>query len=299
LVAVITGTVKVIFSRKNRTRVLKYEESIEPEDKRVPESAKWLNDFAEKLWDNYSIYAGEQIMAQVGPILQANKPPQLSDIKLESIDLGDECPDFNNMNIIKSSDPNELIFDVDLYWDSPFFSIVVAVKYGVWASIKIGNFKISAKARIKAKLVPQPPFASWVQVQLLEPPQYDLDVKPMSSGPDLLELPGLSQMIRVVVNSVLGDMLVAPKSLQVDLIPKTTDANGPKKTGLAFKPMDGEGNAVADSFVSGLSSIGGMGSSAVDGVGKAFGAVGDGAMGAVGGVGKAFGGLVSHKSPSS
>jgi len=259
LVPLFATTIKTVFQRNVRNRVIEFEAKQLESKERSQETVEWLNGLVSKIWINYNLFAAEQIVHSVEPALKQKKPGGVTDIKFEEFDLGDYPPEFSDFLVHKTDDPNELIFDANLFWHSNLV-IKVGVQFEIWASVRISDLSLSSRARIHANLIPQPPFASVVRIQLLQEPEISIDVQPLSSGVDIMALPGFSQMIHYQVTRTVKDMLVAPKFVEIKLDSETQPETEKKKIKPTFTPKTGDGciGGMAATVGSSFRSVGGF-----------------------------------------
>jgi len=190
----------------------------------------------------------------------------MSDFKFEEFDFGDYPPEFSDFLVHKTNN-DELLFDANLFWHSNLV-IKVGVKYEVWGSVRISDLTLNARARIHAKLIPQPPFASVVSLQLLQDPIININVQPLSSGVNIMQLPGLSQLIHYEVTETVKKMLVAPKFLEIVLLSENEPETEKQKTKVNFNQKTGDGciGGIAATVGSSFRAVGGFGYSAVSSV---------------------------------
>jgi len=160
----------------------------------------------------------------------------MSDFKFEEFDFGDYPPEFSDFLVHKTNN-DELLFDANLFWHSNLV-IKVGVKYEVWGSVRISDLTLNARARIHAKLIPQPPFASVVSLQLLQDPIININVQPLSSGVNIMQLPGLSQLIHYEVTETVKKMLVAPKFLEIVLLSENEPETEKQKNKSELQPKN-------------------------------------------------------------
>ena len=56
------------------------------------ERVQWVNDLIDQLWPNIKAAAAGIVREQIGPQLRENKPAWISDISVESFQLGEKAP---------------------------------------------------------------------------------------------------------------------------------------------------------------------------------------------------------------
>jgi len=299
LIPLFATSLKTIFRRKAVQQSIEAELELIGQRERVPESVEWLNRLIEKIWTNYTLFAADLIIEKGNPILKDATAAHLGDCRIEKFKFGDVPPRLSNF-LVHKADADNLIFDANIDWPSDLSITVYAEKAMLPVHIKISNLLVRARARIDAKLLPQPPFASIIHLQLLEKPDVDIDVRPIATvGPDILEIPPFN-LIRIYVTSTIVNMLLVPKFLEINLAEAHESADKLQGLKNAVKEKEGMIGGVTSTVGSGvsavgdgLSAVGGAGLSAVKGVGgvgiSAVKGVGDG----VGKIGKGIGGLVT------
>eukprot|EP00123_Amoebidium_parasiticum_P018624 comp24255_c0_seq1/m.44975 comp24255_c0_seq1/g.44975 ORF comp24255_c0_seq1/g.44975 comp24255_c0_seq1/m.44975 type:complete len:537 (-) comp24255_c0_seq1:125-1735(-) len=252
------------------------------------ESVVFLNQLFGKVWTNFPGFIEEQVKKNVQAQLDANKPPALTELKLDDFQLGKSHPQLSNFRLWHDS-PQEIKFDVQLDWDSDLSITITAAKNAIKIPVTVSHISLHARLRVFARLLPnKSPFVSYVWVQALEKPDIDLRTN--------LPVVDVIGVVRLAVSEAAYAVMGYPRRVEVD-IGKLMNAEITDQD-LLPPPLPAE---LAGSFlgafgglVGGLvGGVAGIGGAVISGTGSL--AVGAGKMGvgAVVGVGKVGAGAVS------
>ena len=73
-------------------------------------------------------------------------------------------------------------------------------------------------ARIRVQLTSSPPFVSLATITLLGQPKIQMKATPVKRGlMNVMNIPGLSGWIQSTIDATVGEMVVAPRSMTLDL----------------------------------------------------------------------------------
>ncbi|XP_078376188.1 extended synaptotagmin-2-like isoform X2 [Oculina patagonica] len=176
------------------------------------ERAEWLNKMLVQLWPYINDMVVKILKEQVEPEIQKNVPGFLSSIHFEEISLGQVPPRIGGIKTYTHNvDRNEIIMDVDLIYagDSDFELSVKGVTVG------IEDLQIRGSLRVILRpLIPAAPLVGGVSVFFLNRPDIDFDLTNMAN---ILDIPGLSDIIRGVIDDVVAGFVVLPNRITVPL----------------------------------------------------------------------------------
>jgi len=273
------------------------------------ESVVWINQLLSKVWANFNISMEDLIMKELGKTLEEKCPPSLSSLSLKKVSVGQHPPVLSQFKIWREAE-TELKFDCRLDWASDLLFVVNVGKAGVVMPVQVKNLALSAHTRICAQLLPNTyPYCSSVTIQILEKPLVDVAVNALV---EVTEIPGLVYFIRSTIMDIVGNLLVLPNKLDINILdllgvdlPPEFVADNPKAARSnvlqsGFKLVGSAASNTTDAVLgvgqlgfSAISGVGNLGVSAVSSAGRVgFDAVsGAGRLGAgaVTGMGKGMG----------
>ncbi|XP_042015978.1 calcium-dependent lipid-binding protein-like [Salvia splendens] len=183
----------------------------------VFEQVKWLNKHLNKLWPFLADAAEAIIRDSVEPTLEEYRPPGISSLKFSTLSLGTVAPKIEGIRV-QSLKEGQITMDIDFRWGgNP--DIVLAVEAARIASIPIQLKDLQVFTVIRAifQLSDEIPCISAVVVALLAEPKPRIDYTLKAVGGSLTALPGVSDMIDDIVNSIITDTLQWPHRIVVPL----------------------------------------------------------------------------------
>lgn len=186
------------------------------------EKVKWLNKMLEKIWPSVALAASKLIETIVEPMLETYAPPGFK-MKFSKLFLGNVAPYIEGikMQMIKQG---QLIMDLDFKWGGDP-SIILAVRTPVGANlpIQLKNFKFFAKVRVIFKLAEGIPCIAGVVVALLNEPKPEIRYTLKLIGGSLSGVPGISDVIKDIVDTAVADSLQWPHRIVVPIAQPPVD----------------------------------------------------------------------------
>lgn len=137
---------------------------------------------------------------------------KLSGFKFDRIQLGTIPPRIGGVKVYdKNTSRNEIILDADLFYASDCdINFQLA---GMKAGIK--DFQIHGTVRVIMKpLITKMPLVGGLQIFFLNNPEVDFNLVGVA---DLLDMPGLSDMLRRIIVEQIGAIMVLPNKLPIAL----------------------------------------------------------------------------------
>ncbi|KAK2570434.1 Extended synaptotagmin-3 [Acropora cervicornis] len=144
----------------------------------------------------------------VEPEIQKNVPSFLSSIHFGEISLGQVPPRIGGIKTYSHNvDRNEIILDIDLIYagDSDFELSVKGVTVGIEDLQVRGSMRV-----ILRPLIPAAPLVGGVSVFFLNRPDIDFDLTNLAN---ILDIPGLSDILRGVIDDVVASIVVLPNKI--------------------------------------------------------------------------------------
>lgn len=145
-------------------------------------------------------------------VAEALKEYKLNGFKFDRILLGTIPPRIGGVKVYdKNTSRNEIILDADLFYASDCdINFQLA---GMRAGIK--DFQIHGMIRVIMKpLISKIPLVGGLQVFFLNNPDIDFNLVGVA---DLLDMPGLSDMLRRIIIEQIGAIMVLPNKLPISL----------------------------------------------------------------------------------
>lgn len=177
------------------------------------ERCEWLNRILKQVWPNANFYAKSLIKDSIEPnIQQALAGYKLNGFKFDRMILGTIPPRIGGVKVYdKNVSRNEIIMDLDLFYAGDCdinFSLS-----GLRGGIK--DFQIHGTVRVIMKpLISQMPLIGGLQIFFLNNPNIDFNLVGVV---DLLDMPGLSDILRKIIVDQVAAIMVLPNKLPIIL----------------------------------------------------------------------------------
>ncbi|EFI28597.1 meiotically up-regulated 190 protein [Coprinopsis cinerea okayama7 len=212
-----------------------------------PESAIWLNGFLKSVWPLINPGLFTAVCDMLEDSLQASLPAMIHGVKVAELGQGSEpvrilgirCldkgaaatatgdgmegeeGDFVNMEVAvgyRAKDTSGLkglrARAANLHILMEFWLSGGGLKLPVWVELE----GLLAIARFRIQLMSTPPFLSLMTMTLLGQPKLKMKCTPLKRGLlNVMDIPGLSGWLQSTIDATIKDMLVAPRSMNVDL----------------------------------------------------------------------------------
>lgn len=165
------------------------------------------------MWPNANHFARDLVHNVIEPnVAKALAEYKLSGFKFDRILLGTIPPRIGGIKVYdKNVARNEIIMDVDLFYASDC-NINFQLS-GMRGGIK--DFQIHGKLRVIMKpLISKMPLIGGLQIFFLNNPNIDFNLVGVV---DLLDMPGLSDMLRRIITEQIGAFMVLPNKLPITL----------------------------------------------------------------------------------
>ncbi|KAJ4770201.1 Calcium-dependent lipid-binding (CaLB domain) family protein [Rhynchospora pubera] len=212
-------------------RRLQYEERKSANQKRLlsdAETVRWLNHAVEKIWPIcMERIASQQFLMPIVPwFLDKFKPWTAKKAVLQNLYLGRNPPIFTDIRVMRNStDDDHLVLELGMnFLSGEDMNAVLSVQlrkrlgFGITANMHITGMHIEGKILVGVKFLRQWPFLGRVRVCFVEPPYFQMTVKPIfGHGLDVAELPGISGWLDKLLDIAFRQTLVEPNMLVVDV----------------------------------------------------------------------------------
>ncbi|XP_055676683.1 extended synaptotagmin-2 isoform X2 [Lutzomyia longipalpis] len=177
------------------------------------ERCEWVNRILKQVWPNANHFAKGLIKNTIEPNIQkALANYKLNSFKFDRMILGTIPPRIGGVKVYdKNISRNEIIMDLDLFYASDCdinFSLG-----GMRGGIK--DFQIHGMVRVVMKpLINKMPLVGGLQIFFLNNPNIDFNLVGVV---DLLDMPGLNDMLRRIIIEQVGAIMVLPNKLPITL----------------------------------------------------------------------------------
>ncbi|KAJ4982422.1 hypothetical protein NE237_033259 [Protea cynaroides] len=210
---------------------LQFEESKQANQRRVlsdSETVRWLNHAVEKIWPIcMEQIASQRLLLPIIPwFLEKYKPWTAKKAVIQHLYLGRNAPMFTEIRVLRqSADDDHLVLELGMnFLSGDDMSGILAVKmrkrlgFGIWAKMHVTGMHVEGKVLVGVKFLREWPFLGRLRVCFVEPPYFQMTVKPIfSHGLDVTELPGIAGWLDKLLAIAFEQTLVEPNMLVVDV----------------------------------------------------------------------------------
>ncbi|XP_067127091.1 extended synaptotagmin-2 [Centruroides vittatus] len=177
------------------------------------ERAEWVNKIMRQLWPFVGHYVKNLLKESVERSIRESLPLYMRSFVFEKIILGDIPPRIGGIKVYQENVArNEIIMDLEVMYSGDCH-IQVKVKR-MKAGIK--DVQVNGKVRVVLKpLVKKMPLIGAVTVFFLNNPAIDFNLTNLA---DVLDIPGLSDLLRKAIMDQLAALMVLPNKITVPLI---------------------------------------------------------------------------------
>ncbi|XP_078176898.1 C2 domain-containing protein At1g53590-like isoform X3 [Carex rostrata] len=145
---------------------------------------------------------------------------------LQNLYLGRNPPIFTDIRVLRhSADDDHLVLEMGMnFLTGDDMNAVLSVQltkrlgFGITANLHVTGMHVEGKILVGVKFLRQWPFLERVRVCFVEPPYFQMTVKPIfGHGLDVAELPGISGWLDKLLDVAFRQTLVEPNMLVVDV----------------------------------------------------------------------------------
>ncbi|OEL19411.1 C2 domain-containing protein [Dichanthelium oligosanthes] len=201
------------------------------------ETVRWLNYAVETIWPVcMERVASEQFLLPIFPwFLEKFKPWTARKAVIQSLYLGRNPPMFTDIRVVRqSTDDDHLVLEIGMNFlsaDDMDARMAVQLRkrlgFGITANMHITGMHVEGKVLVGVRFLRQWPFIGRVRVCFVEPPYFQMTVKPLfGHGLDVTELPGISGWLDRMLDVAFGQTLVEPNMLVIDLEKFASESEG-------------------------------------------------------------------------
>ncbi|ESO96571.1 extended synaptotagmin-like protein 2-like protein variant [Lottia gigantea] len=184
------------------------------------ERAEWLNKMIQQLWPYIGDYVKDLLHKSIEPAVKKSLPVALAaSFRFSQIDLGDIPPRIGGIKVYTENvRRDEIYMDLEIIYSSDS-EITVQAK-GINAGIK--DLQIHGTMRVIFKpLISRIPLFGGLSVFFLNNPTVDFNLTSLANA---FDLPGLSDMLKNIVQEQIANIMVLPNRIPVSMV-KGLDLN--------------------------------------------------------------------------
>ncbi|VDK74121.1 unnamed protein product [Litomosoides sigmodontis] len=178
------------------------------------ERVEWLNKVILQLWPYITEYSKHFMREYIEPEVKSQLPAIFRSFKFTKMDMGDIPCRVGGIKVYTHNvGRDRIIVDMDIaYAGDADFDVSIAGFTG-----GLNQLQFSGKLRAVLKpLLPYPPMVGGVSGFFLEKPKIDFNLTGMG---EFVELPGLLNAIRAIIDSQVSSLCVLPNEIIVPLAP--------------------------------------------------------------------------------
>ncbi|KAM3724388.1 Extended synaptotagmin-2 [Dirofilaria immitis] len=178
------------------------------------ERVEWLNKVILQLWPYITEYSKRFMREYIEPQVKSQLPSIFRSFKFTKMDMGDIPCRVGGIKVYTHNvGRDRIIVDMDVaYAGDADFDVTVAGFTG-----GLNQLQFSGKLRaVLRPLLPYPPMVGGVSGFFLEKPKIDFNLTGMG---EFVELPGLLNAIRAIIDSQVSALCVLPNEIVVPLAP--------------------------------------------------------------------------------
>ncbi|XP_038058006.1 extended synaptotagmin-2-like isoform X2 [Patiria miniata] len=180
------------------------------------ERAEWLNKMVKQMWPFIEGYVVTMLRDTVEPAVLKALPSYLKSFKFETIKLGTYPPRIGGVKVYTDQvGRDEIILDLELFYAGNC-DIEISVKALKRIKAGIESLQLHGTLRVEMKpLVDKVPLVGGMSIYFLNKPAIDFNLTNLA---DVLDIPGLSGILRTILEDQLANFLVLPNRLPIKLI---------------------------------------------------------------------------------
>ncbi|XP_072173844.1 extended synaptotagmin-2-like [Diadema setosum] len=180
------------------------------------ERAEWLNKIVKHLWPYVEGYVEDLLRTSVEPAVQDNLPSYLKSFRFEKIRLGRYPPRIGGVKVYTEHvGRDEMILDLEIFYAGDC-DIEISVKTVKRLKAGIQDLQLHGNLRVEMRpLVNKMPLIGGMSIYFLNRPAIDFNLTNLA---DLLDVPGLSNLLHGILEDQLACFLVLPNRIPLTLI---------------------------------------------------------------------------------
>lgn len=206
------------------------------------ESMEWLNTFLDTYWPMIEPTVAQMVVQEVNRTLVDNPaiPPFLKSVWIDTFSLGVKPPRIETVKTFQNTGADVVVMDwtvsftphdtsdMDIKRMKNYVNQIAVVKAkipGIMVEVGVSEISFKADVRVKLQLMSTFPHIDTVNIQFLTVPEIDFIARLFRNSVfswEVLAIPGLYSLIKVMAKKYMGPILLPPFSLQLS-IPQLLD----------------------------------------------------------------------------
>ncbi|KAL3078792.1 hypothetical protein niasHS_014574 [Heterodera schachtii] len=178
------------------------------------ERIEWVNKIIQQIWPHIGEYTKVFLKEFIEPQIRAQLPAPFKSFKFVAVDMGDIPFRVGGLKVYTQNvGRDRVIMDMDVVYagDAEFAVQACGFRGGLNQMVFSGKLRCTLQP-----LLSQPPMVGGVSSSFMELPKFDFNLTGMG---EFVQLPGLIDAIRSVVNTQVANLLVLPNKIVVPLAP--------------------------------------------------------------------------------
>ncbi|XP_071942690.1 extended synaptotagmin-2-like isoform X2 [Antedon mediterranea] len=180
------------------------------------ERAEWLNKIVKQLWPFIEGYVTDLLKETVEPSVQEALPSYLKSFRFEKIKLGRYPPRIGGVKVYTDKVArDEIVMDLELFYAG---DCDIEISFKTLKRIKAGiqDIQLHGTLRVEIKpLVNIMPLIGGMSFFFLNKPATDFNLTNLA---DVLDIPGISGILRNIIEDQIAHFLVLPNRIPVSLM---------------------------------------------------------------------------------
>ncbi|XP_033105787.1 extended synaptotagmin-2-A-like [Anneissia japonica] len=180
------------------------------------ERAEWLNKIVKQLWPFIEGYVKDMMKETVEPSVQEALPSYLKSFRFEKIRLGHYPPRIGGVKVYTDKVArDEIVMDLELFYAG---DCDIEISFKTLKRIKAGiqDIQLHGTLRVEIKpLVNIMPLIGGMSFFFLNKPATDFNLTNLA---DVLDIPGISGILRNIIEDQIAHFLVLPNRIPVSLM---------------------------------------------------------------------------------
>lgn len=209
------------------------------------ETIDWLNNLLDKYWIIIEPTVSQMVATQVNDILatEPSIPPFIKAIWLHKFTLGIKPPRIDVVKTFQNTASDIVVMDWNVSFTPHDLSdmtakqvknyvnekvVVKAKLFGFTIPVSVSDIAFKAQTRVRFKLMTPFPHVETVNIQLLDVPDIDFLARVFGDNVfnwEVLSIPGLYTLIKIMAKKYMGPMLLPPFSFQLNIPQLLSNSN--------------------------------------------------------------------------
>jgi len=180
------------------------------------EESRWLNGVLRKFWSTYEDTFNALAIDNLQPLVNSNKPPQVTEIVIAEFKVGSRPPKLYNLRWHKTKS-SYIMIDAEAHFVGKIRAVLqarfaVGTAFDIVVPVRVTIREIKVRIRIKYRLAHRDFAQGPLWFSLASSPVLQYDIKPLAHI-DVMDAPGFGAWIRDLILSSVDENLRWPKQI--------------------------------------------------------------------------------------